>query len=378
MDGLVRNVETAWCRSMSYLQRILNNNDTALEYLNILAAKNLASARDWLAIGTLYEQKKDWEKAACAILQAVEKSARHPQYVYYLARVEEKAGNLASAENMYSEALGKNENLIEAIAAKGLLLYKKGAYHEAAAYLRKCAAQRGKDASLYNNLGLCLLRTGECEEGLRCLRTAVSLEPEDDEIAFNLASALIKNERYSDAVSCLNKIKNQADIGVVMALAYCHGALRDYEKSLALYYKALTLSGDNREILINIASIYAKSGRLAQSLSILSKLITVDPYDAELLNNLAWVYEKQHDYDRAETLYYRGLAVSTGDPSLAYNLICCLKTQKKYLEALDLTAYLKKAPEWQGLGWSVMAQIYEQFGANNLADDCYNKALGLE
>ncbi len=378
MSFLTKSIETKWCRSMSTLQRLMNNNQNALQYLNILIEKNLAAAKDWHTLGCIYEDMRVWDKAAHAFSQAVEKSARKSQYVFHLGRVEEKVGNMQNAENMYNEALLQNKSLIDAVAAKGQLLYQKGAYREAVACFEKCLKHRKRDAVLQNNLGMCHLNLNEFKEALCYFKAAAELQPKDQEIVFNLATVNIKLGEYRLAIDLLNSIKNQSDISVVMALGYCHGLIEEYKESIGCYYKALTLSGDNREILINIAAVHAKSGDCKRALNILHKLLSVNPLDVELLNNTAWIYERQNDFSGAERLYYRGLASSTGSPYLAYNLICCLQRQRKYLEALDLVKYLKRAPDWQSLSWSVKAQIYEQLGANNLSADCYNKALGLE
>ena len=378
LDFFKKNLEIGWYRSISFLQRLMNKNDTALQYLNILIEKNLASARDWQAVGCIYEKKKVWDKAAHALTQAVERSARNPQYLFHLGLVEEKAGNVQNAENMYNEALQQNHSLIGAVAAKGQLLYKKGIYKEAVECFKKCLEHRKKDASIENNLGMCYLHLNEFKEALNCFKTAAEYQPSDREILFNLATVNIKLGEYRLAIEILNSIKDPCNFAVVMALGYCFGNIGEYKESLEYYHKALTMSGDNREILINISSIYAKSGESKRALNILHKLLSVNPYDIELLNNIAWVYEQQNEYGDAEMLYYRGLAISTGNPCLAYNLICCLKRQRKYFEALDLVGYLKRVPEWQNMGWSVLAQIYEHLGADKQAAACYNKALGLE
>lgn len=204
-------------------------------------------------------------------------------------------------------------------------------------------------------------------------------ETREREWCLNYAAELINRGRCQEAAAILENILPQyISAEVFRALGYCWGRMQEPARSIRYYRLALELEPEDYDTRLNLAAVYAQAGESREALNLLTDLLKDNPCDYQLLNNLAWVYESLHEYETAEKYYYRSLAVSGCAPDIAYNLVCCLRNEHKLLEAMDIMEYLNSSTDWQGRGFSQLAQIYEELGAQKLAVEYYNKAYGLE
>jgi len=370
MTSLKQKISFTWQKSISALYQVLGNNLKALNMLESLAGKGYAGEYEWWSLGVLYLRLQQWDKAVRAFLNAVRISDGNPKYIFWLGRVEEQAGNSKAAEALYDQVIKKDADFWEAYAAKAQLFLDRAEYQEALVLFTECLKYKPEDPDLLNNVGLCFLGLNELHGARQYLADAVQRKPGDGHIRYNFATVLIRFGDYDNALLQLFKLKDKGNAPVQMALGYCFGMLKEYEESINCYLEALRLEPGNQEAMKNLAAIYAQDKQFKQALQLMKDLLRINPQDAELLNNMAWIHEAMAQYPEAEKNYYRGLVASGGSPEIAHNLIFCLKRQKKLLEALDLVKYLEKKPEQTDLYWSALAQIYEDFEANNLAVDC--------
>jgi len=378
MSSLGNKVKLTWQRGLSVIYQVIGNNVKALEHLEALANNGQAGEREWWALGELYVRLKLWDKAVYALLNAVRSSNGCPKYIFWLGKAEEEAGHGNAAEALYEQAIKKDSEFWDAYAAKAHLILNRGDYEQALGYFSECLKHKPQDAYLLNNLGLCQLGLNRLTEAREYLAEATRRKAGDDHILYNYGTVLVKLDDYEQALAQFLKIKKKDNPAVFNALGYCYGMLQNTAESIRCYQEALQQEPDNQEAQKNLAAIYAKDHDYEQALLLIKNLLQLTPQDPDLLNNAAWIYEALCQYGLAEENYYRSLAASAGNPDIAYNLICCLKKQKKYLEALDIAGYLERIPEKQRTYWSALAQIYEDLGASKLAVDCYNKSLGLE
>lgn len=378
MRGIKRKLDLTWHKGITAIYQVLGKHVKLTRRLKALAERGQAGAEEWWTLGILYLRSQEWERAVHAMLNAVRLGNNAPQYLYWLGKAEEKAGHETAAEALYDRVMKIADYFWEAYAAKAQLLLNRGDYSEALVYFTEALILKPDDLYLLNNIGLCFLGMEELNGAKQYLQEAVARKPLDDYLHYNYGTVLVSLGEYDSAITQFTMIMNKDDAALQNVLGYCYGMLQEYEESINCYQEALRLDPGNLEWKKNLAAIYARANKYEQAVQLMKDLLLVNPQDSEILNNLAWIYEAQSQYSEAEENYYRGLAASDGSPDIAYNLICCLQRQKKYMEALELTGYLQKIPEKQRFYWSAIGQIYEDFGAGNLAVDCYNKSLGLE
>lgn len=378
MSKLKDALIAGWLKNLARVARLVKNNDRSLAYLEKLAEMGLVTEKEWWAMAVLYARQGRWHKAEEALAFALDTSPQNPAYLFLQARINENMGEDTKAEVLYQEVLKNKGDHFAAQFAIGQLRLKRGDPRGALTCFENCLQIKPHDPETLNNLGVCWMELNEYLKAERCLSKAVELKPKNTAYAYNYGTLCIKLKRYQDALAAFKGInKDATNSRILSSRAYCYSMLQEYDKSIELYLQAQDLEPENREIKLNLAAVYAKTGNNELALQMLKELIVQNPLDPQLLNNLAWVYESMRDLNAAENQYFRSLALSAGDPQIAYNLFCCLKEKGQYIEAMDVLEYLKKEPDWNGISWSSFAQIYETLGADKLAVDCYNRAFGF-
>lgn len=372
-----KEIKVSCLRKISIILQLLGKNDKALCYVDRIVKEDEANDKDWWRLGSLYVRLSQWDKASEAFLNALNKRNGCAEYIYWLGKVEEEVGHVGVAETLYDQALEQKEDYWEALEAKGKLLINKGCFEEAASYFAKCFQQKPTDNTILNSLGLCSLGIEDLEGACRYFQAALSYNGRDSIIIYNLGTVYIKLKKYFEAKEQFEKIATKEKPEVFSALGFCCSMLNEYDDSLKYYESALKLDPESQEISINMAAVFAQCQRGKEALGLLRNVLIKNPYDSHVLNNIAWIYENLEEYTEAEEYYYRSLALSHGNPDIAYNLICCLRKQSKHMEALEVVEYLLQKPEWQKMAYSSLAELYESLGAEKLAVDFYNKALGL-
>lgn len=365
-------------RGTAYLLQKIGDNARAITVINKLIQRGEALDDDWWSLGILHGKMDNWDKAHNAFLKAHQEGGNKVKYLFWLGKAEEQIGNTEEAEELYDKVLSTEEEYFEALLAKGEMLLKKDELRAALPYFKKCIEIRAVDAHVLNNMALCYGGLNQLHLALKCSKEAVDIKPCDKVIRYNYALLLTKNNNYHQAIEEYKKIKDNNNVDLLMNIGFCYGKLEDYQQSINYYKQAQTLEPENKEICLNLATLYSKCGDIQEAYRILKELVYINPYDADLLNNIGWIYETMDQNTTAEDYYYRGLALEPENLNLVYNLVCCLKKQHKFLEALDIIHKIKENPDGYSLYWSSLAEIYEKLGAKTLAVEYYNKSLGLD
>jgi Flp pilus assembly protein TadD len=175
-----RNSIALWTRAAELDPR----NDVATYNLAIALAE---AGRDEEAIGR-YEQT--------LTLVPDHDLARHNLAVLQASRAEREADRLAAAgrvdeaSEQYGRALALDAKRPHARAAHGMLLMRRGRFHEAAAELRLAIEEGVKDEEVPNALAFALVHTGDSAEAARVLGDGVAAHPDNVNLKHNLARVL--------------------------------------------------------------------------------------------------------------------------------------------------------------------------------------------
>lgn len=84
--------------------------------------------------------------------------------------------------------------------ARGLEAAQRGALADAEELFREALARDDRDAEAWNSLGVVLIRRGEPDRGIEALRTALRLMPTHIEAHRNLGVALDRQGRRGEAI----------------------------------------------------------------------------------------------------------------------------------------------------------------------------------
>ncbi|MGE0355654.1 MAG: cellulose synthase subunit BcsC-related outer membrane protein [Burkholderiales bacterium] len=222
-----------------------------------------------------------------------------------LALLEE--GRLEAAEARLGEAIARRPGDAEAIGALGLLRMRQGRHGEALPHFAKAreldADGRGKwDGLLRTARYWDLLETagkarraGELESASRSLEEARSLDPREANAAIDLARVRLAQGREEEAEALFREARDLAPARrgeIARALdALRAGRLRGEaarlaaagrnEEAIAAFERAAALDRDDPWLRLDLARLYAATGRAARGPALFEDLLARRPGDAD-------------------------------------------------------------------------------------------------
>ena len=132
------------------------------------------------------------------LLSAINLFAQHPNSKIRKGNTAYQDSAYSDAEQLYREALMKNQNSYEASFNMADAIYKQERYSEANS-LFKALSEKTKDktkkSSNYHNLGNSLLKEQKIDEAIEAYKNALRNNPSDIDTKHNLAYAMrMKNQ----------------------------------------------------------------------------------------------------------------------------------------------------------------------------------------
>ncbi|MDR2589009.1 MAG: tetratricopeptide repeat protein [Spirochaetales bacterium] len=122
--------------------------------------------------------------------------------------------------------------------------------------------------------------------------------------------------------------------------------LKNYDKALAMYEKALSYHDEFSETSYNLARLYISRSRYPDAIRVLEELLGRDPDNLVLLQTLAYAHAKNQEPQAAIATYTRILAISEGSVVTLYNLSVLYEEADRREEAMStLKSALRLAPD---------------------------------
>ncbi len=126
------------------------------------------------------------------------------------ARLSERSGKVAEAERQYEKALALDPGHVDALVGLARLKDRQGQLDEATRLYRQGTQAHADNASLLNDLGLCLARQRKYREAIKALDRAIALEPKKWLYRNNMAMVLVETGDVQGAVSHLKAVQGES------------------------------------------------------------------------------------------------------------------------------------------------------------------------
>ncbi|MFC1592028.1 tetratricopeptide repeat protein [Thermodesulfobacteriota bacterium] len=215
----------------------------------------------------LYEQDKQWKRAAANTRVLLEYEPKNADLYLYLSEMFLRLGDMQSA----LKAAAKAEKLKPGDSRLYLqlaMLYEKAKDDsKAITYYKKSVSKDSSNAAAYNNLGMLLERQGKRKEAITYYEKAVALAPQDIGCYTNLADAYEKQKQWKQAAGVFRKIvaRDKKNKAAWESLAVLYVRLKDKWKALEAY-QALT-SLEPKKVLWHqkMAVLYEQLGKLEKA-----------------------------------------------------------------------------------------------------------------
>ena len=289
--------------------------EEAIRMIRAIIASDPDITDAYFTIGSLYVQEEKYGEAIDSFKQVLDRKPDETFAAINIARAYEKMGRFGEAGSFIRDYLAKGfeEPELTYLAGRMAFLLKK--YDEALPYLEKCLSTRTEPAGTHDILAAIDIVRNDLAGAEENLRLALEANPRLANAHYKLGWIAEKQGRPGDAE--------------------------------AEYLKELAITPKHVKALYNLARIYQASGRPEKEREALEKCLEADPKFA-----LAYFYLARLDLERGE----------------------------RYADAIELVRKgidLKPDPAELGLGYSLLADLYQRTGDDARARECAAKARAL-
>ncbi len=287
----------------------------------------------------------DYEEAARAYEQALQRSPDHPAATANLATCYLRLRTVLKAQDLLTSYLGRHpddpaarlvlarvwlrqgdldraaEALREVVRVKpdvllaqynlGFIAYRSRHYEEAEQHLRAAIALQPDHVESYYTLGLTLKATGRVDGAIASFEKVLTLEPNHVGAHFNLASAYARAGRmkeaqreqtaYGDLSGRSKAHEEQATrVATTMVKAIQLVNERKYPEALAEYQTLAERYPDYAPIRLEVGRLQVRLGQRREALETLQKATALDPKLSEPHYLLAGLYREAGDAAAAD------------------------------------------------------------------------------
>jgi tetratricopeptide (TPR) repeat protein len=275
-----------------------------------------------------------------------------------------------------------NQKLID---ANNLLELGKSA--EAEKLIQEVVAQYPDHALAYNNLGFCFVAQRQFDKARKAYQKALELynktEPDNAEELANVYDNLaFLNDLTGDNEAALNLYEKACATDPHLLrpahnLGTLHRKLKQYDKALAAFDKALEIDPYAYQTRVFKALTLLDAGRPQEAAKLYSELLAEDPFKVYLQTQLAFAYMKAGELDKASQVLANCLAMSPGSAEAQSFVALLLFKQGKKDQALKLVGQLQEfleKPDAAGARPRVSATLARNLGLANLEAEQPEKA----
>ncbi len=333
-----------------------------------------------LALGELSLAAKQFEDARIHLKRALKLNPDQSEAHAAMAQVALALGN-REASNRHAQAARKTSKHTEMddplwwevvkvgvtakrYAERGTRYMEIGDYATAATELAIAASSKPKDAEIWFNYGIVLLRTNRYGKARKALEHALLIIDEND-LEGGMSPKTPKEIAFLEIHSNYN-------------LGYVYQRTGQRVKAIAAYKRAIELKPDLANAYSGLGVLYAQTGRIREGIARCEKAIQLAPDDIKLQHSLATVYWQGKLYSSAAEVYDYILRLNPDDKRALHQLGVIYMGKRMYPEA---QAKFKRVLEIQPndpLAHGALGTVYLKLGDRAAAIAEFQTVLRLD
>ena len=325
-----------------YLEEAGRSKDAVKEYEELL---NIMAKEDHLpvyrALGFLYTETKQFEKAISAYLNALEMDTSDENIYYNLSSLYEKTGKKDKADQFLAKALQLKAGDTEGRLRLSESLLEKGNLSEAEAYIKEVLKTSPKSIEAWALMS----RVAEKKKDTKALKTAyeniLALDSKNNTVIYNLGIMEYEAGNLAKAQSYLEKYV-KAYSKDTDARAFLFDIYRKLKKEDLAFKEAISvvqLKPKEIDYYHYIFEYLNTKGNFKEMIDVMKTGIKNNPKDKDLKKYLAFAYLKTGEDDLAVTQLNEILKLSPDDISILLQLA---RLQEKLGKLEDALATYKK------------------------------------
>ena len=264
----------------------------------------------WLSLAQVTEDNQPQE-ALAAYQKAAELDPANPEAQLGIARMAERSGNAAAAEQQYLKlAEAGNNDSIEGLI--GLYLKQKR-FADAESWLRKYISANPQHAAAQLQLGKLLAAEGKFQEAIVALEPVYKSSPEP-KLAAELASLYLEAKQYPAAADLLRPLIAQNPNDPQLYLDYGSALMHQfkYPEAQTVLLKAVQLKPDLVEAYFDLGYAAQQNKNYELTIRALDARAKLQPETPATLFLRATAYDNLRMYKPAAANYKLFLAAAAG------------------------------------------------------------------
>jgi tetratricopeptide (TPR) repeat protein len=189
----------------------------------------------------------------------------------------ESTGKYESALLSLDQAIGIQNDYIDAWLIKGVILSKLGKCSEALQCYDKVIELDQNSPDAWRLKAAVYTSENLHQRAVECLEKAVEVNPNSLEFRLSLANAFQRLKRFEDALKCYAQAKMQMpnDPRIDYYIGVMWGNRADYEKALVSFEIALRFKPDFTDAMLGKGIMLAKLGRTEEAKACANKLLEI-------------------------------------------------------------------------------------------------------
>lgn len=216
-----------------------------------------------------------------------------------------------------------------------------------------------------------------CEKALQVLDPLIEEFPESARLRGTRGVVLSNAGNYEQACVELEEAcrLDSADEVAVANLALVYERLREYDRALELYERALDMGADIDWLLQRKAAVQNELGELTEAKRTLRRYLSLEPEDAQQWVNLGVLHSDEQEYAQAFACYRAAEQIAPDLVSLRLNWGVTAVRAGELDQARRQLRYLERLEPQRSRVWLLRAFIFEEEGALASATAAYEEAL---
>ncbi len=373
------------------------------------AAAFAGAARAYLGQNRLLEADK-------AITEAVNRDPNNARYLYLQGRVADAIGKAEEAYRRYEAALKAKPDLVEALAAEGVVWMSRNDRAKAQERLDQALAVKTEaltpledeaigdlalamndprraqeafaralqkdagDAVAHAGVGKSLAAQGDLRGARKEMEIALGQLDSDASLAFEYGSLLRRLGESEAALASLRKAvkldsKEPRYRSRLGALLVERGQFEEAEQELR---QAVLMNDRYPEALFFLARALAGRKNLGEAVDVMKKAVEVEPDNAEFLYHLGLIYERGQQVQSAVEAFSKSIARNKRNADAQEHLGLNLMVENRFPEASSAFRFATELEPRRPRLWAELGDAEQQGGDLDGAIRDFQKALSQD
>ena len=254
-------------------------------------------------LGDIYIKEGNLEESVAVLQKLIKLDPDNKKRYYFLmAKLYTYADQDKKAEEILKKAYKENPSDIDYLIYIGDLYYSKGNLKEAERAYEEALKKTPNNIKLLEKLFQLYVLFDEYDKAEKTINKIVEIDPFRKDALLKKYLLYLRVGKAKEIVKDLEVLakKYPDDPKVLSILGMAYDYLKDYDKAIKTYKKALKLNPDNKdELLERMATIYIDLGKYKEAEKIANELIKSDPLERRYYLLLADIKDKEGKTEEA-------------------------------------------------------------------------------